>query len=287
MALHGETHPSTRPHDDIELLRRWSTAMQAEGLSAATIRMRCWVVRSTAKESGEAVTAFTADAMRYRLARFTNGNTRFTYDAGLRAWHAFALGEGYIDRDPMSVMKRPRRPQGVPRPCSTFGLHQVLTRQMPHATLVMVKLGAFAGQRVGEIARVRAEDVDADGSGVRIIGKGGRVRVIPLHPELAAEVPHMPATGWWFPSLGRESSLSPHTVSVRIGRVMADAHVGGGAHSLRHWFATSMLENGATLREVQELLGHASVSTTEIYTAVSPSRLRAAVLRLPALGGAA
>lgn len=267
------------------LLVRWSIAMQAEGMSPATIKMSVWAVQAASRATGEPITGFTADALRYWQAGFANANTRSTYDARLRAWHAFALAEGYIEHDPMATMRRPRRPKGIPHPVPQLGLFQVLNSDLEPRTRVMVKLGAYAGARVGEMSRVCGEHVDAGAGSLRILGKGGRLRVVPLHPQLQAEAEWLPTAGPWFPSRGgRTPALTPHTISIRIGAAMAAVHVPGGAHSLRHFFATQLLENGATLREVQELLGHSSVSSTEVYTAVSPSRLRAAVLRLPTLG---
>lgn len=284
-----EPTPLPSPADDSEdLLARWAMSMFAEGLSERTVRLRIGTVRLAAASAGLPAHELHADAIRYWLASKTNGNTLVSYDRCLRSWHRWLLAEGYRREDPMAAMRRPRTPAGVPRPCSTFGLHLVLNQPglLPR-TRVLIMLCAFAGLRAHEAAKVRGGDL-SEGA-IRVLGKGQRVRVIPLHPDLAAAAAGLPADDWWFPS-GRcdryevGQPIGVETVTRSVGAAMRAVKVTGGPHTLRHWFATTLLEQGASLREVQELLGHASVSTTQVYTRVTPERLRGAVSRLPSLG---
>jgi integrase/recombinase XerD len=274
--------------DPTVLLDRWRMAMLAEGLSPATVKMRTGAVRRAALATGESALRFTPDGLRYWLAGHTNANTRSTYYRSIVAWQAWLLVEGLTATDPTAVIRRPRRPHGLPRPCSTLGLQQVLALQLAPRTRAMVVLAAFAGLRAHEIAKFHAEDLDVGAGTLRVLGKGGHEAVLPAHPEVLALAGFMPAAGLWFESptnAGRP--VWPNTVTNTIGAAMKRARVRGGAHSLRHWFATFLLSGGANLREVQDLMRHASVSTTQIYTMVCPDALRAAVLRLPGLDGGA
>ncbi len=91
----------------------------------------------------------------------------------------------------------------------------------------------------------------------------------------------MPATGWWFPMRGYPSEhVLSKSVSDIVGRTMRRAGVAGTPHSLRHWYATSLLDDGNDLRTVQELLRHKSIQSTQIYTRVSDSRQRDAITAL-------
>lgn len=277
--------------DAEELLARWAVTMLAEHLSERTIRLRVGAVRLAARSADLPAHQLSTDAMRYWLATYRNGHTLVSYYRCLLAWHRWLLVEGHRRDDPMATMRRPRTPQPVPRPCSSFGLNLVLAQpNLDPDTRLMVMLAAYAGLRAAEVSRVRGEDVDRVAGAIRVLGKGGRVRVIPMHPDLAAVAADRPTEGWWFPS-GRcdrymlDEPVGVRNVSCRVRRAMSAVRVAGGPHVLRHWFATTLLDQGASLREVQELLGHASVSTTQIYTRVTPERMRGAVLRLPTLGG--
>jgi site-specific recombinase XerD len=92
----------------------------------------------------------------------------------------------------------------------------------------------------------------------------------------------MPTKGWWFPSNSRNPGghVTGKSVSAIIGNAMRRAGISGTPHSLRHWTGTTLLDDGADLRTVQELLRHKSVATTQIYTKVSDDRRTAAVNRL-------
>jgi site-specific recombinase XerD len=283
---HVTLDPGTSDPDPTALLDRWAMAMLAEGLSPATVKMRTGAVRRAALATGESPLRFTPDGLRYWFAGHTNANTRSTYYASIVAWQAWLLVEGLTATNPTAVIRRPRRPQGLPRPCSTLGLHQVLALPLTTRTRAMVILAAYAGLRAHEIAKFHAEDLDVVEGTLRVTGKGGHEAVLPAHPEVVALAAVMPAAGLWFESPKNVGHpVWPNTVTNSVGAAMKRAHVRGGAHSLRHWFATFLLSGGANLREVQDLLRHASVSTTQIYTLVCPDALRAAVLRLPGAAG--
>jgi len=113
-------------------------------------------------------------------------------------------------------------------------------------------------------------------------GKGGKRSALPLHPLLADAALTMPRRGWWFPANSRRAGDHVHSKSVSdiIGQAMRRADVRGTPHSLRHWFGSTLLDDGADLRTVQELLRHSQLNTTAIYTRVPDVRRHDAVGRL-------
>lgn len=147
----------------------------------------------------------------------------------------------------------------------------------------MVLLAALAGLRVHEIAKVRGDDFDLERGTLTVVGKGNKRATIPLHPILLDLVPTMPA-GYWFTHWETpDEPISGKSCGQAISRAMQRAGVEATAHQLRHWYGTSLLESGADLRTVQELMRHESLATTQVYTRVTSERRRAAIhaLNLP------
>lgn len=148
----------------------------------------------------------------------------------------------------------------------------------------MVLLAALAGLRVHEIAKIRGEDIDREKATLAVIGKGNKRAVIPLHPILLELTETMPDVGYWFTPWDKpDEPITGKSCGQAISRAMKRAAVDGSAHQLRHWYGTNLLESGADLRTVQELMRHESLATTQIYTRVTSERRRAAIhgLQLP------
>ncbi len=282
MNLHHAPDPGPDP---ARILDAWGIAMLAEGQARSTVKMRVGIARRGSRATGEPVSGLTTSGIRHFLATFDNHHTISTYFRTAAALSAFLVAEGHRPDDPTAAMRRPKRPKCLPRPCSVLGLHQVLALDLPAKTRAAVILAAFAGERVHEIAQTEGEDFDLGAGMLRIRGKGGRDSVVPCHPEVLALAATMPVEGFWFPSqLLKGRHVTPGTISNRISTAMRRAGIrSGGAHTLRHLFATSLLDGGADLRQVQELMRHEHVSSTQIYTQVSPTALRAAILRLPGI----
>lgn len=270
----------TPPADHL-LISTWQTTMQAEGLAERTWTDWARIVTRAARETGQHPGDFTPAALTGFLAHYRNANTRSTYYRGLAAFTAWLVRTGYRADDPMAAIRPPKVPRGVPHPVSTAGLERLLSSRLHRRTRAMILLGAYQGLRAHEIAKVRAEDVDIDDRTLRVTGKGGVDAVLPLHPLVEALVVGMPRRGWWFPS--HEDPRRPvraASVSLTISKAMERAQVRGTAHSLRHWFATALLREGADAVTVQQMLRHASLATTQIYTKVDFGQMRAAGLRL-------
>jgi site-specific recombinase XerD len=152
----------------------------------------------------------------------------------------------------------------------------------------MLELVYSCGLRCSELIALNVDSIDFETETVRVLGKGSKERVVPVgepaqkavarwtarfRPALIGD-PGEPAL--FVSKSGRR--LSPSDVTRRLSRWVQEAAIAGrvSPHALRHSFATHMLEGGADLRSIQELLGHAGLSTTQIYTRVEPSQLRAA-----------
>ena len=200
--------------------------------------------------------------------------TRRSYRASLRTFYAWAVLAGHLDRSPAALLPAIRPPRSRPRPAPETALRMALAAGRERERL-MVMLAAYVGLRRGEVARVHTRDVepDLDGWSLRITGKGGHVRRVPLSPAIALALRSLPE-GWVFPG-AVEGHLSPEYVGKLISRLLPD---GWTAHTLRHRFATRAYAHDRDLVTVQELLGHARIETTRIYTEAPAGALRAAVM---------
>jgi site-specific recombinase XerD len=208
--------------------------------------------------------------------------------ADLRSFYRFARQRHYLRKDPTSGIDRVREPQSLPRPLS----HRQAVRLMDGACvvggrpLVIVALLLYTGIRREETSRLDWADVDLESGKLRVLGKFSKERELPIHPDLLlilrAWRSGMNGPAAVFPSRwGYRDRISKHTVWEDVGEVAEVAGLKGVTpHVLRHTFATELLDSGADIRQVQELLGHRSLSTTQIYTQVRPGRLKPVVQRL-------
>jgi integrase/recombinase XerC len=193
--------------------------------------------------------------------------TRKAAQAALRSFYAWANRTGVIEVDPAAALPPVRVPRGLPRPASEAHVHAGRAAADP-ADALMVALAANAGLRRAEIASLRREDLTP--WGLHIVGKGGRHRMVPVGPRLRAEVESR-GPGFLFP--GRFAGhVHPATVQKHV-----KAAAGVAPHALRHRFATRAYEGSRDLFAVQQLLGHASPETTQVYVAVAGGALAAAV----------
>ena len=227
--------------------------------------------------------------------------------AALRAFSAYAVDRGWCTADPTHGVHGPRvrRPlpqvlratqaaavvEAAPEPRAASGraTSAFAARALRDRAALEVLYGA--GVRVGELCGLNVEDVDLGGGWVRVRGKGGRERLAPLGE------PAVVALDAWLrvgrPLLARAAAgaavfcnarggrLSQRSVRTLVGRRAAAVGVAGRTtpHTLRHSFATHLLDGGADLRAVQELLGHARLATTQIYTHLTAERMRSAYVR--------
>ncbi len=265
-------------------LDSWSTWMAAQAMSAATVESRLGLVRRVATAAHVDPTELgPIDISEYLARPGLSAGTRSTYHAALRAWSDYLQLTGVRIDDPMRALRAPRVAKWEPRPIETVHLQALLARPLHRRTRMMVMLAAFAGLRVSEVAAVRGEAFDQGAELLHVVGKGGKPRRVPLHGELLAAAVGWPVEGWWFP--GRRPG--EHVRSGSVSDTISDAMRAAGIdrpytpHSLRHWFGTTLVEEGADLRTVQVLLGHSSLATTQVYVRASLVLARDAVARLP------
>ena len=218
----------------------------------------------------------------------------------VRSLHRFAQAEGLTDDDPAAEVQPPRPPRRLPKALDLDQVQAMLDVPATDTVLglrdralleVLYGTGARISEAVGldvdEVARLVTLEPDAPTPGLRVLGKGRKERIVPLgsyaraaldaylvraRPELARRGPGTPALflNARGGRLSRQSAWTIlRTVAERAG-ITADV----SPHTLRHCFATHLLDGGADVRVVQELLGHASVTTTQIYTLVTVDHLR-------------
>jgi len=269
------------------LIGAWRTWQLAQGLALRTVDERCRLVHRMAVEvAADPVSVGYDELVEWMAthdgahARAWGASTRSTYHSALRAWFTWLVRMGHRIDDPMVKVGSPRPPRRQPRPVPDQHLPRLLASRMHHRTRVMILLACYAGLRVHEIAKIRGEDFDLIGRELTVKGKGGVVRQIPLAAELGEVAGTMPRRGYWFASHRGQGPLRATSVSTIISHAMRRAGVPGTAHALRHWFGTTLVDDGADLRTAQELLRHASLATTQIYTKVSDRSRREAIDRL-------
>lgn len=283
----GVTDGRAAVHEESQL-RRWVTLQRAANLAETTISERVRQVRTVSRQLDRGMFHLTEDDIaRYLAQPHFGAGTRRTYAQSLRAWHLHLQRQGLRDDNPMLGMRSPKMAKHQARPIVNAHIEKLLQVRMHTRTRGMILLGAYAGMRAHEIAKVRTEDFDTDAGVVKILGKGDKLRFVPIHGQVDDFLRYRaPSRGWWFPFKGQLISTKPiHAKGA--GKVIKDAMcragVPGTAHSLRRWFATTMSEEGVDVRVIQELLGHESLATTQQYLYVSRTRIDDAVTRLPHL----
>lgn len=261
----------------------WKIWQVAQRLSRRTIEERVRVICTLHAETGiQPANIAAIDIVEWMAGHEEwSDATAATYTSYLSAWFKWLQ---IVDRrvdNPMVKVGTPRVPDREPRPVSDADVVKLLQARMWTSTRRMILIALLAGLRVHEIAQIRGEDVDFGTRLLWVKGKGKRLKSVPMHPLLVEMASEMPGAGWWFPMRGQESEhVLSKSVSDVIGRTMRRAGVRGTPHALRHWYASTMLENGVDIRVVQELLRHKSLATTQIYTKVPDGQRHAAIAGL-------
>lgn len=243
--------------------------------------------------------ALTQRAIRSWLAQtLTDGGARSTiarHTAAIRNFTAWALREGILPSDPAALLSSPRADQRLPSPLDESDARMLLNAARDEATAggasqirnwAILELTYACGLRVSEVCALDVSSLNREALTVRVVGKGNKERVVPYGPPAAAALDHWLVRGR--PQLAGERSgqalflgdkggrIDPRIVRSMVHKMAAHAGVHDVApHGLRHSTATHLLQGGADLRAVQEMLGHSSLSTTQRYTHVDTARLSA------------
>ena len=216
--------------------------------------------------------------------------------ASTRAFFRSMVEHGDMAANPADLLPAPKLPQTLPRTIKPADVAALLDR-IPATTPLelrdraLFELAYACGLRAEELVNLDFGSVDFDGEQVRVEGKGGKTRFVPAgEPALVAigrylerGRPALAGTAGdpalFLSKTGRRLSTSDIRRRLRVWARHAASQGAVHPHALRHSFATHLLEGGADLRAIQELLGHSSISTTQVYTRVESARLRAAYLR--------
>jgi site-specific recombinase XerD len=218
--------------------------------------------------------------------------------AAVRTFYGLLLEREAVEANPADLVASPKRDSYLPRVLKPGEVAELLERIPAAAPLdlrdrAMFELAYSAGLRSEELVNLDLDSVDPDGEEVRVEGKGAKTRVVPcgepawraldaylvrVRPELAAR-DGGGERALFLSRTGRRLSTSDVRRRLRVQVRRAALQAGVSPHTLRHSFATHLLEGGADLRAIQELLGHSSISTTQTYTRVESQRLRRAYAR--------
>jgi integrase/recombinase XerC/integrase/recombinase XerD len=211
--------------------------------------------------------------------------------AAIRTFYRYMVEREELSANPADLVSSPRRPRKLPRYLKREEVAQLLDRIPAGGPLelrdrAMFELAYSCGLRCQEIVDLDVDSVDFDAEELRVLGKGSKTRVLPVgEPAQRATERYLARGRGELTGAAQEPALfvsksgrrlSPSDVRRRLTAWLRHAGLASGIapHALRHSFATHMLEGGADLRAIQELLGHSSVSTTQVYTWVESSRLR-------------
>jgi len=233
------------------------------------------------------VRGYLAALHRQRLKKASIGRKM----AALNTFFRFLLQKGYLDANPLTGMSAPRKDRHLPIHLSVDETHDLLTQEFHddekgRRDRALLELFYSTGIRLRELTDLNREDIDFSQALIKVRGKGRRERIVPVGaPALSALRSYMDLhTENCHDNVGGKSPLirgrndrriHPRTVERILDKYILSAGIGKkiGPHALRHSFATHLLNAGADLRSIQELLGHKSLSTTQRYTAVNVGRL--------------
>lgn len=281
-----------------QALEEFKSYQYAANLSEKTIRNRDECLRSLARYVQKDPTQVTKADLQAMLSRrhFRTGErlaqgTMQSERSYLQGFFGWMVDEGHNVVNPAERLPKVKMSRRKPRPFRLAQVEAAMDSGAYSRTRDIITICALTGLRIGEVVKIRGEDVDRDGMVLSSRRKGALEHRIAITDGLAQILDRYPATGWWFPSphANREfpnggghilMASASDAVSKAIRRAgITDRNLTG--HSLRHFYATTLLKGGVNIRVVQELLGHASLATTQLYTQVDDDDMRAGVAVLP------
>ncbi len=215
--------------------------------------------------------------------------------SGVRQFYRYLVLDDYLESDPTELLESPKLPQHLPEVLSTAEVDQLesaidLTKWEGQRNKAIIEMLFSCGLRVSELINLKFPDLFLEDQYLRVLGKGSKERLVPISERAIDEL-----QGWFIDRCAmhikpgeqeyvflnrRGHHLTRTMILIMIKRYAVQAGIRKtiSPHTLRHSFATALLEGGADLRAIQAMLGHESISTTEIYTHVSTTTLREEIL---------
>ena len=215
--------------------------------------------------------------------------------SGVRQFYRFLVLDGYLEVDPTELLESPKQPDHLPEVLSTAEVDLLeqaidLSKWEGHRNRAIIEVLFSCGLRVSELTNLKLSNLYIEEQYMRVMGKGSKERLVPISPRALDEL------NYWFADRNvmkikpgeedyvflnrRGQHLTRTMILIMIKRYAVEAGIKKtiSPHTLRHSFATSLLEGGADLRAIQAMLGHESIGTTEIYTHIDTSTLRQEIL---------
>ena len=215
--------------------------------------------------------------------------------SGVRQFYRFLVIDGYLEVDPTELLESPKQPDHLPEVLSTAEVDLLeqaidLSKWEGHRNRAIIEVLFSCGLRVSELTNLKLSNLYIEEQYIRVMGKGSKERLVPISPRALDEL------NYWFSDRNvmkikpgeedyvflnrRGHHLTRTMILIMIKRYAVEAGIKKtiSPHTLRHSFATSLLEGGADLRAIQAMLGHESIGTTEIYTHIDTSTLRQEIL---------
>ena len=215
--------------------------------------------------------------------------------SGVRQFYRFLVIDGYLEVDPTELLESPKQPDHLPEVLSTAEVDLLeqaidLSKWEGHRNRAIIEVLFSCGLRVSELTNLKLSNLYIEEQYIRVMGKGSKERLVPISPRALDEL------NYWFDDRNvmkikpgeedyvflnrRGHHLTRTMILIMIKRYAVEAGIKKtiSPHTLRHSFATSLLEGGADLRAIQAMLGHESIGTTEIYTHIDTSTLRQEIL---------
>ena len=210
------------------------------------------------------------------------------YISSIKAFYRYLLIEDIIDADPSENIQTPKKWEKVPKALSLSEIKELLEVKSSGDTLIrdaaMLELLYSSGLRVSELVAIKLGDINFEAGFIRVMGKGSKERVVPVNTRAVERIRRYMNDER--PMILKKRQ-SPYLFVTRRGRPMSrqrfwqtlksvgkHAGIDLSPHTIRHCFATHLLEGGADLRSVQKMLGHSDISTTQIYTKVTTDRIK-------------
>ncbi|HIX87449.1 MAG TPA: site-specific tyrosine recombinase XerD [Candidatus Parabacteroides intestinigallinarum] len=215
--------------------------------------------------------------------------------SGIRSFYRFLLLDDYISSDPTELIESPKIGMKLPEVLTVNEINRILdsidlTTQEGQRNRAMLEVLYSCGLRVSELINLRYADIYPKEGFIRVEGKGGKQRLVPISEVALREIRnYLVDRNHMTPKKGFEDILFLSKRGTSLSRIMvfhiikqqteiAGVHKNVSPHTFRHSFATHLLEGGANLRAIQEMLGHESITTTEIYTHIDREFLRKEIL---------